>query len=274
MIGSMTGRSKWLIIPVALIPIVPIAIALLLITSSGGNAADHGIGNGHYTPVASTILSDPTLSSRPAFASHTVAVPPGSGALIARVDQPTVLRSSPGGARIGELGLRSQFGSPVVVWVKRQSGKWLGVVSPTSGNNRLGWIRASATSLSRVNYEIKVSLSKRHVFVFYRGHRIESYLIAIGMPDAPTPTGDYAVTDRLNTGDPSGPYGCCILATSALAPHVIQDWSGGNRIAIHSTPETSSIGHNVSHGCMRLTLPEGQWLITHVPLGTPVIIRE
>jgi lipoprotein-anchoring transpeptidase ErfK/SrfK len=271
----MNGRSRLLLVPAVLVPLIPIAIALLLITSSGGNAADYGIGNGgHYTPVASNVLSAPTLSSRPAFAINSDALPPGSGALVAAVEKPVVLRASPGGARIGELGLRSVFGSPVVVWVKRESGKWLGVVSPTVGNNRLGWIPASATSLSRVNYEIKVSLSERHVFVFYRGRQIKSYLIAIGAPDAPTPTGDYAVTDRLNTGDPSGPYGCCILATSALAPHVIQDWSGGNRIAIHSTPETSSIGHNVSHGCMRLTLPEGQWLITHVPLGTPVIIRE
>jgi lipoprotein-anchoring transpeptidase ErfK/SrfK len=103
---------------------------------------------------------------------------------------------------------------------------------------------------------------------------VQKYTIAIGAPDSPTPTGHFAVTDRLTTGDPSGPYGCCILALSAEAPHTIQGWSGGNRIAIHSTPETSSIGESVSHGCMRLTLAEGQWLITHVPLGTPTVIRS
>jgi lipoprotein-anchoring transpeptidase ErfK/SrfK len=59
-----------------------------------------------------------------------------------------------------------------------------------------------------------------------------------------------------------------------LAPHAIQDWSGGNRIAIHSTPETSSIGQAVSHGCVRLTLPEGQWLLDHISLGTPVLISS
>jgi len=25
---------------------------------------------------------------------------------------------------------------------------------------------------------------------------------------------------------------------------------------------------------MRLTLPEGQWLLDHIPLGTPLLIRE
>ena len=100
------------------------------------------------------------------------------------------------------------------------------------------------------------------------------YTVAVGAPDAPTPTGRFAVTDRLNTGDPSGPYGCCILALSAKAPHAIQGWSGGNRIAIHSTPETSSIGQPVSHGCMRLTLAEGRWLLDHIPIGTPTLISS
>ena len=106
------------------------------------------------------------------------------------------------------------------------------------------------------------------------GHVREKYKVAIGRPTAPTPTGRFAVTDRLNTGDPSGPYGCCVLALSAESPHAIQGWGGGNRIAIHSTPETSSIGLPVSHGCLRLTLPEGRWLLQHIPLGTPTIIRE
>jgi lipoprotein-anchoring transpeptidase ErfK/SrfK len=201
-------------------------------------------------------------------------LPPGRGALVAQITSPTPIRSSPGGARIGVLGLKSQFGSPVVVWVRRHTGKWLGIVSPVIGNGRIGWIPISTSKLRRVNYQLDVSLSQRHVTVLYRGRQVERYLIAIGKPSAPTPTGDFAVTDRLKTGDPSGPYGCCILATSALAPHAIEDWSGGNRIAIHSTPETSSIGQNVSHGCMRLTLPEGAWLIAHIPLGTPVIIKE
>jgi lipoprotein-anchoring transpeptidase ErfK/SrfK len=273
----MNRRSRLLIIPAVLVPVVPVVVGLLLITSSGGNAAEHGVGSGgHYTPVAggSASSASTTLAKRPSFASNTQAIPSGPGALVAQLNTSVVMRASPGGAKIGKLGLKTPFGSPVVMWVERHSGHWLGVASPTAGDGRVGWIPASATSLYRVNWEIKVSLSQRHVFVFHAGHQIKSYVIAIGMPSAPTPTGDFAVTDRLSTGDPTGPYGCCILATSALAPHAIQDWSGGNRIAIHSTPETWSVGQAVSHGCMRLTLPEGQWLIEHVPLGTPVIIRE
>jgi lipoprotein-anchoring transpeptidase ErfK/SrfK len=269
----MKGKSARLVIGVAVLPLVALLIGVLLITSSGSaNNADHGIGSVKIIPVVTASLNG--LTKQPSFASNTDGLPPGRGALIARITSATAIRSSPGGARIGSLGLKSEFGSPVVAWVRRHTGKWLGIVSPVIGNGRIGWIRTSVAKLLRVNYQLDVSLSQRHVTVLYRGRQIARYLIAIGMPSAPTPTGDFSVTDRLKTGDPSGPYGCCILATSAVAPHPIADWSGGNRIAIHSTPETSSIGHNVSHGCMRLTLPEGQWLIEHIPLGTPVIIRE
>jgi lipoprotein-anchoring transpeptidase ErfK/SrfK len=275
MIMSMSSRTRLLIGLALLIPVVPIVIALLVITSGSGNAADHGIGSVSYTPVTVAASSPGALAKLPPFASNSGGLPPGSGAVVAELTKQTVLRTKPGGGSvIGTLGLKTQFDSRTVVWVEHFSGRWLGVVSPIVGNGRVGWIPKSAASLKRVHYELKVSLSQRHVTVLMRGRQVERYLIAIGMPDAPTPTGNFAVTDRLSTHDPTGPYGCCILALSALAPHAIADWSGGNRIAIHSTPETSSIGHNVSHGCMRLTLPEGQWLIDHIPLGTPVLIRE
>jgi hypothetical protein len=193
---------------------------------------------------------------------------------VALVRHPIQLRRSPGGAGIARLTRRTSFGSPEAVWVVRRSGHWLGVISTQAGNGHVGWLPAAATSLSRVGWELKVSLRARRLTVLDYGKVAERYTVAVGAPASPTPTGRFAVTDRLSTGDPSGPYGCCILALSAVAPHAIQGWDGGNRIAIHSTPETGSIGHDVSHGCMRLTLAEGQWLLNHIPLGTPTLISS
>jgi len=257
-------RLRPLAIGVAvLIPLIPIVIALSL---GGGGAAvavtTTSTSTSHYTPV--------TPVPKPAPAN--LLLPPGTGALVALVLHATAMRSSPGGRVFARLSTRTQFGSPTTVWVARLSGSWLGVVTPQAGNNHLGWIPASDASLSRVHWELKLSLSARQLTVLHGNRVMHRYTVAIGAPANPTPTGRFAVTDRLNTGDPTGPYGCCILALSAQAPHAIQDWSGGNRIAIHSTPETSSIGQAVSHGCVRLTLPEGQWLLDHIPLGTPTLI--
>jgi lipoprotein-anchoring transpeptidase ErfK/SrfK len=245
-----------------LITAIPIIAGLLI--SGGDSSTPVATAVSHFTPVPGA-SSGNQQSGLPSPAGH--------GALVAVVKHATPLRAAPSGRAIARLTTRTEFRSPEALWVVRRSGAWLGVVSTLAGNGRVGWIRSSAASLTRVPWEIQVSLSARRVTVLHGGKVIKRYTVAVGAPGSPTPTGRFAVTDRLSTGNPGGPYGCCILALSARSPHPIQGWGGGNRIAIHSTPETSSIGHPVSHGCMRLTLAEGRWLLGHVPLGTPTIIR-
>jgi lipoprotein-anchoring transpeptidase ErfK/SrfK len=250
----------------ALIPVIPIVIALTL-----GSGAGAGASAGNTTTTATSPFK-PVAAPSPTPTN--LLLPPGTGALVALVQHRTEMRSAPGGHAYAKVATSTQFGSPQAMWVVRLSGRWLGVVSPLAGNGHVGWIPARDASLSRVNWALKVNLARRQLTVLLNGKVRERYTVAVGAPYAPTPTGRFAVTDRLHTGDPSGPYGCCILALSAEAPHAIQGWTGGNRIAIHSTPETSSIGQAVSHGCMRLTLAEGRWLLAHIPLGTPALITS
>jgi lipoprotein-anchoring transpeptidase ErfK/SrfK len=249
---------------VVVVVLIPILVGLLL-NGSGSNTAATS------APKAAAPFV-PMVAKKVSVAPSRL-LPPGKGALVAEVLHGTEMRSKPGGGHlITKVATHTQFGSTQSLWVVRLSGSWLGVISNLIGNNRVGWVPASAASLSRVNWELKASISKRQLTVVHNGKPMAHYSIAVGAASAPTPMGRFAVTDRLRTADPAGPYGCCILALSALAPHAIQDWSGGNRIAIHSTPETDSIGKPVSHGCMRLTLAEGRWLLAHIPLGTPTLV--
>lgn len=268
----------------AAVPLAVIVIALLL-GASGGSATGGSspAGPSSFVPAAATRSSHTqTATTQASSGSRTSAtaakpglrLPAGPGALVAELTHPTGLHARPGGRIVARLPTKTEFGSPEVMWVARRSGRWLGVVHPRAGNNHVGWIQASAASLSRVTWELRVSLSARRLTVLDNGRVAQRYTVAVGAPDAPTPPGRFAVTDRLLTGNSAGPYGCCILALSATAPHEIQGWSGGNRIAIHSTPETETIGEAVSHGCVRLTLAEGQWLINHIPLGTPTLISS
>jgi len=246
----------------AALPLTPIVVGLA-ITSGGAGAAR--VNPASYRPLAAT---------PPHRVAPTQALPPGGGALVALVHGVTTMRDQPGGRALHRLGPRTEFGSPTALWVIAQTPGWLGVVSPLAGNGRTGWIARTAVSLARVDWELKVSLSTRRLTVLDAGRTVESYTVAIGRPSAPTPTGRFAGTDRLAPADPSGPYGCCILALSAVVPHAIQGWNGGSRIAIHSTPETATIGQPVSHGCLRLTFAEGRWLLDHIPLGTPTLITS
>lgn len=248
---------------------IPVAIGIV-ISARAPSAMPARATTPAFTPVASG-SSPPRV--KPAR-TNALPVPPGPGAVIALVVHPTMLRATPGGAPLAHLGTRTRFGSPETVLVVRHVGRWLGVVAAEAGNHRLGWITLGAVSLARISWELKVSLAQRQLTVLEAGKVVQRYTVAIGEPAAPTPTGRFAVTDRLLTGNDAGPYGCCILALSAESPHAIQGWTGGNRIAIHSTPDVSSLGEAASHGCVRVTLAEGRWLLGHIPLGTPALISS
>lgn len=48
----------------------------------------------------------------------------------------------------------------------------------------------------------------------------------------------------------------------------------GGGVGIHGTPDAGSIGNAVTHGCLRLSDPDIEWLYHHVAVGTHVYIYE
>ena len=51
-------------------------------------------------------------------------------------------------------------------------------------------------------------------------------------------------------------------------------WMGLNApgVGIHGTDAPASIGYSASHGCIRMQVPDAEWLFEHVSVGTPVVI--
>jgi lipoprotein-anchoring transpeptidase ErfK/SrfK len=43
-------------------------------------------------------------------------------------------------------------------------------------------------------------------------------------------------------------------------------------VGIHGTDAPTSIGYSASHGCIRMHVPDAEWLFEHVRVGTPVVI--
>jgi lipoprotein-anchoring transpeptidase ErfK/SrfK len=96
--------------------------------------------------------------------------------------------------------------------------------------------------------------------------------VAIGRAGSETPTGRFAVTDKL-TGTSYGPYyGCCIMALSGHQPNPPPGWTGGTRLAIHGTDSPATIGTAASAGCLRAGDGDLHQLMRRVPVGTPVSI--
>jgi hypothetical protein len=184
------------------------------------------------------------------------------------------LRSRPGGPVESWLGSTTEFGSQRVLGVARRRGPWLGVVSTTLPNGQLAWIRRGdpAVHVRRVGWSLRADLSERRL-VLRRGTRpVWRLRVAIGGGGSPTPTGLFAVTDKLPGARFSASYGCCILALSGHQANLPAGWPGGDRLAIHGTYATGSVGLPSTAGCLRADNGEMARLMKRVPLGTLVFI--
>ena len=220
----------------------------------------------HTTPAASA-------TSRPAAVPRR-AEPRGFLTTRVRAGRTVTSWNRPGGRRIGRLGPRSDFGSPQVLSVAQRRGRWLGVVTSSRPNGKLAWVRRTpALRLSRLRYSLHADLSRRRLLLRRDGRAVEGLRVAIGRPGSPTPTGRFAVTDKIR-GDRFGSYyGCCILALSGHQPRPPAGWRGGTRLAIHGTNTPGTIGSAASAGCLRAGDRDLLVLMRRVPLGTPVFIH-
>lgn len=195
------------------------------------------------------------------------------GAPVAVLRRATVLRSAPAGRRLARLRRRTEWGSPRVLAAVDHQGGWIKVIATQLRNGRYGWIPMSATQLVANPWALSVDLSSRRVTVTQAGRVVRRFPVAVGKPGTPTPTGRFAVTDKLELMGGSAAYGCCALALSGHQPHVAQGWAGGDRLAIHGTSMPQTIGHAASLGCLRARERDVRWVVRHVFLGSLVEIR-
>lgn len=143
---------------------------------------------------------------------------------------------------------------------------------PARPNGAVGWVRDSDVTLEVDPYALRASLS-RHVLVVYKNNRrVRVMPIGVGRPSAPTPTGSFFVTELLIAANPNGPYGPYAYGTSAFSD-VYSEFEGGQgQVGVHGTSDPSSVGRNVTHGCLRLGARDIRALARMVPAGTPLTI--
>jgi L,D-transpeptidase catalytic domain len=213
-----------------------------------------------------------------AFPKPDPAAAPEFGHLVAHVrpGYAVAVRSRPNGRVLTSLGSRTEFGSSRALSVVRERrGRWLGVTTAQLPNGQLGWVdaRSGALRYSHAAVELEVDLSRRQLVVRRAGEILRRAPVSIGRAGSPTPTGRFAVTDKLPGPRYSSVYGCCILALSGTQPNLPAGWTGGNRLAIHGTLDEGSVGGRASAGCLHARESDLRRLMRFVPLGTPVRIH-
>jgi lipoprotein-anchoring transpeptidase ErfK/SrfK len=190
----------------------------------------------------------------------------------AAVTRRAALRATRGGRVVARVGPKTEFGSRRVLAVTRRRDGWLRVIATERPNGRAAWLRASAARLGSTDVWIRVDRSRRQL-TLRRGDRVLRRVpVAVGRAGTPTPLGRFAVTDRLRSQRSDSPYGCCAIALSGHQTKLLPGWPGGDRLAIHATPNPETIGHAVSLGCMRAPTAQMHWMMRHVPLGAPVFV--
>jgi L,D-transpeptidase catalytic domain len=206
-------------------------------------------------------------------ASHAAAPPNGAPAALAArpLHGSVVLRAGPGGKPLLRVGPRGALGGPLVFGVVGVRGRWVEVTAEALPNGHFGWVRFGRdVSVQPVQWALRASLSRRELYVQRDGRVVRTIPVGIGAPGSPTPTGRFAIAEKL-TG-PFGPaYGCCILALTARQPHLPPGWNTRITyyVAIHAG---SGQGSAVSAGCLHATEADVRYLMRTVPLGTSVQI--
>jgi lipoprotein-anchoring transpeptidase ErfK/SrfK len=196
------------------------------------------------------------------------------GRPVAVLRRAVALRATPGGAPLARLRPRTQWGSPAVLAIVGRKGSWLKVIATELSNGHRAWIPLEATQVLANPWSVHADLAKRRVTVLRNGRVVRRFPVAVGAPGTPTPTGNFAVTDKLRLTGNSPNYGCCALALTGHQPNISQGWKGGDRLAIHGTHEPGTIGQAASLGCMRAGDSDARWVVAHVWLGTIVEIRR
>jgi len=163
-------------------------------------------------------------------------------------------------------------GAPQVFLVKDRRDGWLDVLLPVRPNGSRGWIKESDVALSPTAYRVRVELEAHRVTVWKGPDVVLSEAVGVGRANAPTPKGEYYITELLRPPDPNGVYGPYAFGLSGFSD-AYQTFAGGpGTLGLHGTNDPASVGRDVSAGCIRMRNTAITKLAFELPVGSPVEI--
>jgi len=117
---------------------------------------------------------------------------------------------------------------------------------------------------------IVVSIPDCRLALIENGQVVKIYATAVGAPSSPTPAGTYKIVQRVANPAWYGPNNQ-IVGPGKGNP-VGSRWMGLSRkgYGIHGTNNPRSIGHNASHGCVRMRNHDVEDLFARVSVGDVV----
>ena len=137
-----------------------------------------------------------------------------------------------------------------------------------------------APGLTRTNFGpvvvIRRGSNQLHLYRGMQAWRV--FPVATGQSSYPTPLGRFQIVVKWRNPwwyPPSSPWAQGLKPIPPGPGNPLGTrWMGLSApgVGIHGTPDAASIGYSASHGCIRMRIPEAEWLFRHVEIGTTVFI--
>jgi lipoprotein-anchoring transpeptidase ErfK/SrfK len=263
------------------IAIVVAAVTTWFVTGQGSShiPAAHPAG----APSTSVAATSPSQATTPASTTPASTTTAASQTVDAAIPAETLVATirpagapgsrTPGGPSTQEVPGHWWQAASILPVIDQKPG-WVEVRLAQRPNESVAWVPSGDVTLATDPYYIVVDLNTTHLQLYKASRQVGSYPAGIGVPVAPTPTGQFFVA--LFAESPSPAYGPFVMVTSAHS-NTISDWeeSGDAITAIHgplgSDAAIGTTGARVSHGCIRLHDTDLVQL-RDVPAGTPVLI--
>lgn len=224
------------------------------------------------TTVAPTTLAPTTtVAAAPLYEVATAKAP--SVDIYASPVQPDPIKSldnpQPSGASPGAT-------FPLRMLVVEDRGDWLKVMLPVRPNGSNGWIKRSVVTIETHDYHVVVELGEHRITVWKGNDVFLQEPVGVGASGrTPTTQGLFYTTELYSVlpSQQSG-YGPYAFALSGFSDVLYSFGDGGTGVlGLHGTGDPSSLGKDVSNGCIRMSNTGITKLAQTLPLGTPVEIK-
>jgi hypothetical protein len=125
---------------------------------------------------------------------------------------------------------------------------------------------------------IVIRRESKALYLYDGARLVRTFGVATGTWQYPTPLGLYRVVDKQRDPWWRPPDSDWAEGLKPIPPGpgnpLGTRWMGltAPGVGIHGTPDAASIGYSASHGCIRMHIPDAEWLFNNVTWGTPVFI--
>lgn len=137
---------------------------------------------------------------------------------------------------------------------------------------------AGTDTIAAMTLRIVINRGTHTLTLFRLNKVVHTYMVAVGQSAYPTPSGDFVISNMAMNPTWTPPDSPWAAGAKPIPPGPNNPlgtrWMGLNtpNVGIHGTNNPASVGYSVSHGCIRMQIPDVEDLYGRVREGTPVTI--